>query len=132
MRCLSRFLFSGWLLFYPPTMGDLGYEKTEFTKLDDPAPGAPLDLWKYERSFDTARECEKWKEDSSSGQMRAALDPTRTPPSLKESRIRLADRLSKGRCVPSESLEFIMKSERQKLKDFEKALEKYLEQRQKK
>jgi hypothetical protein len=115
MRCLNRLLFSGWLLFIPPVYSGGPLEIPLDLPRGTVLRGLPLDRWEYQRSFDTARECEKFKDYAPDGFKRAA--EKETDPRSKELVLELAEQYSEGRCVSSDILEFIMKSERQEWKD---------------
>jgi hypothetical protein len=77
----------GWFLFLPPR-----YEKSD---VDTTAPLSQWDLW---RSFDTAKECEAYRD--------KMLDPLLDKKQRNTDDEYRVHRYMYARCIPSESIQF--------------------------
>ncbi len=112
MRCFTVLMILAWLFYYPPAYTGKLFPELEGQSLK----GAPLDEWIYDQGFDTSRQCEKHKWDK---QMTFAglAEKLGTTNKTKDQFVNLALRILDGRCVPSENLEFLMKSEREKFNE---------------
>ncbi len=85
MNVLLSAFACGWLLFTPPLQPIpplRGYGAVT---------GAPLSEWKQERAFDSARDCEQWKE----------IAVKNYVPDSERPNIWLH-----GRCIPSDAIQF--------------------------
>jgi len=118
VRCFTGLIILAWLFYYPPAYGGKLFPELEGHSLK----GAPLDEWIFDQAFDTGRQCEKHKWDRVTSYMGWAEKLGAT----KQTKDKLGDlalRVSDGRCIPSENLEFLMKSEREKFNENLKELQ---------
>jgi hypothetical protein len=86
MTHYSTILLAGWFLFLPPRIGDSKNPTVDSNK--------PLSQWEHHMSFDTAKECEEYRQRALNST--AASKTTKIP----------TDTWIFARCIPSESIQF--------------------------
>ncbi len=94
-QCPAVLLASGWFLFAAPLSPD--------GKVDT---ARPLSEWKHERSFDTAKECEAYKEEEGDRMLRVIFvwaERENKPPQMNPNWQYAAPK-AYGRCIPSDAV----------------------------